>query len=122
MRKLLAIITLATLSLGAEITKADGHSGNVVLINTFTVPVTAVDEAIEMWEMARDFLKDQPGYVSTKLHKALAPDAKYLLINVAEWESAETFKTATGLMQKEAGLPRIDGVVPGPGLYKVIRE
>ena len=67
MRKLLAIITLATLSLGAEITKADGHSGNVVLINTFTVPVTAVDEAIEMWEMARDFLKDQPGYVSTKL-------------------------------------------------------
>lgn len=39
-----------------------------------------------MWEMARDFLNDQTGYVSTKLHQSLSPDAKYLLINGAEWK------------------------------------
>ncbi len=122
MKKLLAILAAVTLSLGMAPAQAEDHAKNVVLINTFTVPVEAIDEAITMWETARDFLKAQPGYISTKLHRSLSPDTKYLLINVAEWESPEAFKAATGLMQKKAILQRIEGVVPGPGLYKVIRE
>ena len=84
--------------------------------------VEVIDDAIAMWETARDFLKTQPGYVSTKLHRSLSADARYLLINVAEWESPQAFKAATGLMRQKAILPRIEGVVPGPDLYKVIRE
>ena len=117
-------VIIATLLLTFSLTSADADDGaaNVVLINTFKVPVEAVDEAIAMWEIARDFLKTQPGYVSTKLHRSLSPDARYLLINVAEWESPDAFKAATSLMRLEAALPRIEGVVPGPGLYKVIRQ
>ena len=122
MKKLFAILTVAVLGFASVPAQADDHSQNVILINAFTVPADKIDEAIAMWEMARDFLKEQPGYVSTKLHRSLSPDAKYLLINVAEWESPETYKAATGLMRKTADLPKIEGVVPGPGLYKVIRN
>lgn len=122
MKRLAPILTAIVLCLGMAPAQAADEARNVVLINTFTVPAEAVDDAIAMWEQARDFLKTQPGYVSTKLHRSLSPDARYLLVNVAEWESPEAFKAATALMRKEADLPRIDGVVPGPGLYKVIRQ
>lgn len=122
MRKLTGLLAGAILFLSASPTMADSQPKPVILINTFTVPAEALDEAISMWEMARDFLKDQPGYLSTKLHQATSLDAKYLLINVAQWEDAEKYKAATKLMRTEVDLPRIKGVIPGPQLYTVIRE
>jgi len=120
--KLPAFITAIVLAFSLTPAKADGQADTVVLINTFTVPAEAIDDAIAMWEMGRDFLMTQHGYISTKLHRSLSVDARYLLINVAEWESAEAFEAATTLMRQEAILPRIEGVIPGPQLYTVIRE
>ncbi|MEM7444398.1 MAG: antibiotic biosynthesis monooxygenase family protein [Pseudomonadota bacterium] len=123
MSKSIAVIAVLALVLGLTPASAeDGDPQNVVLINTFTVPVEALDQTIAMWEMARDYLMTQPGYVSTRLHQSLSPDARYLLINVAQWESPESYESATQSMWQEADLPRIEGVVPGPELYTVIRE
>ncbi len=94
----------------------------IVLINPFIVPPEKLDETITMWEEARDYLQTQPGYISTALHQSLTPDATFRLINVAEWESAEAFKAATAKMNAEANLPKIEGVVPSPDLYSVIRR
>ena len=71
---------------------------HIVLINPFTVPEGKMEESIVFWEKARDYLKEQPGYVSTKLHKSLKPDATFELINVAVWESTEDFIAATQKM------------------------
>ena len=106
----------------ADPAPADEHAEGVVLINPFVVPPDALDETIAMWEQARAFLATQPGYISTKLHRAVSPDAQYLLINVANWESIETFQAAIAAMQQQAALPKIAGVIPAPQLYKVIRE
>ena len=122
MNRLLVITAATMLFLSVATAHAQSEESNVVLINPFVVPENAIEETIAMWEQARDFLKDQPGYISTKLHRSLASDATYLLINVAQWESAEHFKSATALMVKEANLPRIEGVVPAPQLYTVIRD
>lgn len=94
----------------------------VVLINPFTVPEGRVEEAIVLWEAGRDFLAKQPGYLSTKLHQSLSPDAPYQLINVAEWESIETFKAATTKMRALPDLPIVEGVSSAPQLYEVIRN
>ena len=94
----------------------------MVLINPFVVPPDALDETIAMWEQARAFLAAQPGYISTKLHQAVSPDAQYLLINVANWESIETFQAAIAALRSQAALPKIDGVIPAPQLYTVIRK
>ncbi len=94
----------------------------VVLINSFTVPEGKLNEAITSWEAARDFLAQQPGYISTKLHQSLSPDAQYRLINVAEWESPGAFKSATAAMQASSKFPPVDGLIPAPALYTVIRN
>jgi heme oxygenase (mycobilin-producing) len=39
-------------------------------------------------------MKKQPGFISTRLHRALAPETKFQLINLAEWESAQHFQMA----------------------------
>ena len=100
-------------------TKIEEH---IVLINPFTVPEGKVEESIVFWEKARDFLKEQPGYVSTKLHKSLKPDATYELVNVAVWESAEAFMMASQKMREELVVHPVEGLMSDPSLYQVIRE
>lgn len=93
-----------------------------ILINPFEVPVDKLNEAILMWEQGRDSLQNQPGYISTALHLSIADDARFRLINVAKWESVESFTVASKKMQAESVLPKIEGVIPSPALYTVIRE
>jgi len=122
MKKLYSCLVALAIFLFITPVNAAEREEKVILINTFTVPVGAMEESIDMWEKARDFLKYQPGYLSTKLHRSLTANARYQLINVAEWKNAETFKAATKLMREEANLPRIKGLSSSPFLYKVIRE
>ncbi len=99
-----------------------GANEPVILINPFVVPAGSEEEAIAMWMKARDFLATQPGYISTKLHKSLSPDATFTLINVAQWESSDAFRAATTAMRESSGIPRIEGVKGDPQLYSVIAE
>ena len=128
-----SLLAAAALMLSASITACVSHPHNygaknmseenaIVLINPFVVPADKLDETITMWEQARDYLQTQPGYISTALHQSLAPDATFRLINVAKWESAEAFQTASKKMAAEADLPRIEGVVADPSLFSVIRR
>ena len=117
-----AIVVIAAIAaLVVAIPRFGEESRMVVLINPFEIPAEKLEETIAMWEQARDFLETQPGYVSTALHQAVAPDARFQLINVAKWESAEDFMAATKKMQMEAELPQIEGVVANPALFRVIR-
>ena len=119
----MSVCLLLGLALTTGIARADERATTpYVLINMFTVPADKLDEAVVMWEQARDFLQREPGYVSTALHRAVFDDAQYRLINVAEWESIETYEAATQKMRAEANLPRIEGVRPSPALYTVIRR
>ena len=113
-----ALVALGIGSLSANVLAEDA----ITLINPFEVPEGKMEETVKMWEQARDFLKVQPGYISTALHQATSPNARFPLINVAKWASAEAFMTATKKMQAEAGLPKITGVVANPALFRVIRN
>ena len=81
----------------------DVRTEPVTLINVFEVPAEQIEETILFWEKSRDFLQTQPGYISTRLHQALSPDAKFQLVNVALWESPETFQAAIRKLH-ESGL------------------
>ncbi|MEP3277211.1 MAG: antibiotic biosynthesis monooxygenase family protein [Stappiaceae bacterium] len=99
---------------------AANQSTDVTLINVFEVPKGALDAAIEAWTRGRDFLQTQPGYVSTALHKSIAPDAKFALVNIAIWESPDAFKAASAAMHAAGLAPKIDGLSFTPGLYTII--
>jgi heme-degrading monooxygenase HmoA len=91
----------------------------VVLINAFEVPEGADEAFLQGWERARELLRTQEGYLSTKLHRSLSPDADFRFVNVALWESEQAFQDATS--QPEFG----SAPVPFPfhaSLYEVVRE
>jgi hypothetical protein len=117
-RSALVLALAATLSLAGTPAAAQP----VTLINVFEVPPAALAETIRRWEAARDFLVRQPGYVSTRLHQSVTPEARFALINVAVWESAEAFRAASARMAAELQNPMPEGVRFTPGLYRVIRE
>ena len=94
---------------------------NITLINVFEVPKGKEIEAIAMWEQARDFLKKQPGYITTKLHQSVDENARFALINIAEWKDEASFKKAQSKMRAELKLPFIEGLRGNPTLYYGIR-
>lgn len=119
MKTIFIIITMTFINVMA----ASAESKNpVILINIFEVPNNQLEETIKLWEIAKGFLENQPGYVSTKLHQSLNPEGKFQLINIAEWETAKDFKIAIQKMKKEVKLPKIKGLNSTPGLYKIIRK
>jgi heme-degrading monooxygenase HmoA len=114
--------SLPVLALVAGLGATPALAQPVTLINVFEVPAGALEETVRSWEAARDFLARQPGYVSTRLHQALTPDARFALINVAVWESPAAFQAATRRMAEELRNPLPEGVRFIPGLYRVVRE
>ena len=64
----------------------------VVLINLFTVAPDDVPALMSAWEKDANWMKRQPGYISTQLHRAIGDSCVYL--NYAVWESVAHFKAA----------------------------
>jgi len=95
MRKTIAAISLLMLSM---VSNSFASEKVITLINPFEVPENMLEESIAFWEQARDFLQTQPGYISTDLHQSIIGDARFVLINVAKWESAEAFMAASALV------------------------
>lgn len=92
------------------------------LINSFEVPSDRLEESIKYWETCRDFLMNEPGYISTKLHRSIKNDARFQLVNVATWETPEAFMNASKKMASELGVSPVEGLKANPALYTVIRE
>ena len=103
-------------------TMENNASEHIILINPFEVPEGKLEESIIYWEACRDFLKKEPGYISTKLHKSIKNDTKFELINVAVWESSKAFMDASKKMAIELGVPPTEGLKANPSLYTLIRE
>ena len=70
----------------------DANEGPIVLLNVFTIDPEDEADLLKSWASDASFLKKQPGYISTQLHKGLAGSGTY--VNYAIWESTETFKAA----------------------------
>jgi heme-degrading monooxygenase HmoA len=64
----------------------------VVLVNTFTLDKADEPDFLKIWQDDAAFMKRQPGFISTQLHRALGENPTYL--NYAVWESNAAFRAA----------------------------
>lgn len=95
---------------------------NVILLNPFEVTAGKEEEALALWERGADIMRKSPGFISTRLHRAVSPDARFHLINMAEWDSVESFMAAIETDEfKEATAGSMETIPHFPGLYEVIR-
>ncbi len=93
--------------------------GNVILINPFEVPLDRGDDFLAGWSQAAEYMRRQPGFEGTRLHRALSADARFGFVNVAEWESPEHFRSA--VTSPEFAEITKGGPPGNPSLYEVVR-
>jgi heme-degrading monooxygenase HmoA len=92
---------------------------SVVLVNAFEVPAGQEEQFLADWQHAADWMRQQPGFVSSRLHQSLDPAAEFRYVNIAEWESADHFRKAAASSEFQQ---RISGMTvrAHPALYRVV--
>jgi heme-degrading monooxygenase HmoA len=91
----------------------------VVLINRFNVAPEGAERLLQAWAEDAAFMKQQPGYISTQLHRGIAGSSTF--INIAVWESAHALAKAFGSPEFQARTARYpDGTVAAPHLFEKI--
>ena len=66
--------------------------GSVILINKFNVKPNKVDQFLKDWAEDAARFKQEPGFISTQLHRGIGKSSVF--INYALWESMEHYKKA----------------------------
>ena len=82
-------------SLDEAVTLADqmeADEGPVVLINLFTVDAADEQALLDAWTHDANFMKAQPGYISTQLHRGIAGSSTFM--NYAVWQDVQSFRAA----------------------------
>ena len=74
--------------------------GPVVLINQFNLAPGDTEGFLKVWADDAAFMKQQPGFISTQLHRGTAGSTTF--INVAVWESAQALGRAFGSPEFQA--------------------
>ena len=97
----------------------------ITFINVFEIPPDELDTFLSGWRERAEFMSTQPGFRSFRLHRAVSPDSRFQLINVAEWKSAEALRAATGQPTFQESIRRSLAachVTAHPGLYRAAVE
>lgn len=64
----------------------------VILVNIFNVAESDIPALLKAWEADANWMKAQPGYISTQLHRGIAGSTVFM--NYAVWQSAALFSAA----------------------------
>lgn len=64
----------------------------VVLVNLFSADPADAEALLAAWEQDARWMKQQSGYISTQLHRAVGGGS--LFLNYAVWESVGHFRSA----------------------------
>jgi quinol monooxygenase YgiN len=66
--------------------------GQVILINRFNVTPDKVEQFLKDWKEDANRFIQQPGFISTQLHKGIGNS--FVFINYAVWDTIENYKKA----------------------------
>src|SRR3712207_3185159 len=93
--------------------------GPVVLINKFNVAPEEAQALLDAWADDAAGMRQQPGYISTQLHRGTAGSTTF--INVAVWESGaalgHAFRSAE-FQERVGNYP--DSTVTSPHVFKKV--
>jgi heme-degrading monooxygenase HmoA len=91
----------------------------VVLVNVFTLDEADEETFLRVWHDDALFMKRQPGFISTQLHRAIGESPTYL--NYAVWESTAHFRAAFSQPEFRANLSAYpSSAVASPHLFQKV--
>jgi heme-degrading monooxygenase HmoA len=92
---------------------------SVVLVNVFTLAKADEQIFLQAWRNDAAFMKQQPGFIWTQLHRAIGASPTYL--NYAVWESTATFRAAFAHPEFRAKLSAYpSSAVASPHLFQKV--
>ena len=100
--------------------------GSIILINKFNVKPDKVEQFLKDWTEDATNFKQQPGFISTQLHKGIGKSSVF--INYAVWESIEHYKEAVNKVlfssETQSSLLKYtdDSLVVSPHLFKKVHD
>ncbi|MEW6111524.1 MAG: antibiotic biosynthesis monooxygenase family protein [Thermodesulfobacteriota bacterium] len=91
----------------------------VILINIFHVACDDVDALLKAWEADANWMKKQPGFISTQLHRSIGGSCVFL--NYAVWESVAHFREAFSHPEFRSSLAEYpSSAVASPHLFQKV--
>ena len=92
---------------------------SIILINKINLDPEDVNQFLKAWASDAEIMKQQPGFISTQLHRGVAENSTF--INYAVWESTSQFKRALNNSQFQAKLSDYPAsTVVSPHLFKKV--
>ncbi|WP_222417155.1 antibiotic biosynthesis monooxygenase family protein [Rhizobium leguminosarum] len=91
----------------------------IILINLFTLDKADEQAFLDAWQADATFMKRQPGFISTQMHRAIGESPAYL--NYAVWESTADFRAAFSHPEFRAKLSAYpSSAVASPHLFQKV--
>ncbi|NKL98968.1 antibiotic biosynthesis monooxygenase [Rhizobium leguminosarum bv. viciae] len=91
----------------------------IVLMNLFTLDKADEQAFLDAWQADAAFMKRQPGFISTQMHRAIGESPAYL--NYAVWESTADFRAAFSHPEFRAKLSAYpSSAVASPHLFQKV--
>ena len=88
----------------------------VILVNVFQVAEADIPALLKAWEADANWMKQQPGYISTQLHQGIGGSTAFM--NYAIWESVAHFRAAFNHPEFKAALAHYpSSAVASPHLF-----
>jgi len=81
-----------------------GDDGPIELINVFTMDADDVEVFLRVWADDAAYMKRQPGFVRTQLHRGTGGSATF--VNIATWESVGELRAAFSAPEFQAAVTR----------------
>ncbi len=92
----------------------------VVLVNVFTLDKADEQTFLKAWQDDAVFMKQQPGFISTQLHRAIGESPTYL--NYAVWQSTGDFRAAFSHPEFRAKLSHyLSSAAASPHLFQKVK-
>jgi quinol monooxygenase YgiN len=97
----------------------ENDKGTIILIAKFNVKSEEVDDFLRAWADDAAYLKSQPGFISTQLHRGIGGSSVF--VNYAVWESTELYKKAFNNPEFHQHVEKYPaGTVGSPHLFKKV--
>jgi heme-degrading monooxygenase HmoA len=94
-------------------------TGPIVLINQFNVAPEDADGLLDAWAEDAAYMKRQPGFISTQLHRGTAGSSTF--VNVAVWESARALGAAFSSPEFQQSVERYpESTVASPHVFEKV--
>ena len=91
----------------------------ITLVNVFDVAEEDIPQLMKAWEDDANWMKKQPGYISTQLHRGIAGSTVFM--NYAIWESVEHFRNAFAHPEFQQAMEAYpSSVVASPHLFSTV--